>query len=870
MKPDRADRWYRRLLALFPAEFRADFGDAMRADFEDETRDARRRGAGAVVRLWLRTIAGVLRVGPREHLTRLTLDARHGLRLALRRPGPTLASALVLGLGIASLTATFTIADAFLLRPLPFADAGRLVHVWTTERTTEDVTVRSSWPDVQAWAHAAGVEDIAAFNYTEEELVAAGAPERIHAARVSAGIFRLLGAAPGEGRAFVDGEDAPGATAVAIVSAGFAERRFGDANGAIGRQIRVGGVTHEIVGVLPAAFVFPLPVTEVWLPYRFDPATFTRDRLSLQVVARLAPGVSPAAAAAELHAIARASSEAHGDRVPRGASIEPLRDALNFADEIFRIGGPVLMLASALILLVACGNVSNVLLGASLGRAREAGVRAALGASRLRLVRQFAFEQSALVAASAVLGVLLAQAVLRGVSAVIPPDLYRVGDLALDARSLVFGVAAAALAVVATALVPAARLGRADLTTALRSSGPSHTAAPRALRLQHVLVGLQISASVALVAATFTALQALGGLTSRDAGFDRRDALTMKFILAEERYPTGAAIAAFHEDVTGRVRQLPGVTAAATVNHLPLNHEAARITYAPDDAPPAPGTPRPSTTEIVVSSGYFAAMGIPLQEGRDFDGRDTAAGVAVGVVNRALAERLWPGERAVGRRLQIGESGAVVEVAGVAANARHRELTGADEPILYRPMAQTPRRHARLVVRAAGGPPPGATSVQQAVWSVDAALPLTEVRTLDEVVREFLLPQRAMSASMAVLGASALAVAATGLYGLLALLVAQRHQEIGIRLALGASVGGVIRAIAVRVIATATIGLIVGLGLSGLLARGLAALLPGASAADPWALLLTPVVLLLVAATAAIVPVRRAARVDPLAVLRDS
>lgn len=867
----RHDRWYRRFLRLFPADFRGDFGDSMRADFDDERRLAAGRGWGAMLRLWTRTLGGFLRVGPREHLAQWTADVRLGLRLAARQPGTTAATALVLALGITGITSSFAVVDAFLLRPLPFADADRLVHVWSTDRPTGQTSLRSAWPDVEAWAGARSVDGIAAFNYTEEDLTDGSRPERLSAGRVTANVFDLLGAEPALGRGFRPGEDRPGAPRVAVLSHGFWQRRYGGAADVLGRAISIGNVPHTVVGVMPPTFMFPIPTTALWLPYALDADRYPYDWRGLQVVARLAPGASRAAALQELESIADAVAREHGAAAgDRGVAFEPLRNALNFADEGFRAGAPILLAASALILLVACANVSSVLLGRALARAREVSVRAAMGASRLRLFRQFMFEGAGLAVAAMALGLVLSQAWLVRMRQMIPLELFRVGDIGLDWRAGLVALGAAAVAVAIAAFLPALRFGRANPAAVLRQEGVATTGSRRALRAQHVLLATQVTLSVALVASAFAALDVVGGLSRTDPGFDRDRVLTMKFILGEERAATGDAIAAFHARLLEEARALPGVEGAALVNHLPLNHEVAQVAYArPEDPPAADGTRR-SVIEIVVSPDYFSTMGIAVTDGRAFDARDGRGRPAGAVVNRAFADRLWPGRSPVGRELALGADGHHATIVGVVSDARHWVLTGEDEPIIYRPMAQVPRRHARLIVRTPGDPAGLTDAVQQAVSRVDRTMPLTEIRTLDEVVREFLLPQRAMGTSMAALGVVGLLLMAIGLYGLLALVVGQRRREIGVRMALGASTREVVRSVVASGLRVTALGLVLGLGLAAVLTSLLAGLLPGARLLNPFALAGSTAALLLVAAAAAYVPARRAVRVDPMQTIRDA
>jgi putative ABC transport system permease protein len=867
----RAQSWFRRLLSLFPADFRGEFGSQMEADFDDQRLDVADRGPRAMAGLWTRTVVGFLKVGPREHAAQIFADVRHGLRLALRQPGSTLASVIVLGLGIAAVTGGFTIVDAFLLRPLPFADPDRLVHIWSTQQQTGVDSGRTSLPDVEAWARATSLTGVAAFNYTEEDLTGNARPERIDAARVSANLFDVLGVSPQVGRAFAPGEDRPGRARVAIVSRRFADQRFGGSTNALSRTIEIAGVRHTIVGIMGEDFVFPLPLTQVWLPYAFDPSTYTWEHQPLQVVARLAPTATFTAAEQEVAALTRAVGEPHGEAGrQRGARFESLRSALNFADEGFRIAGPVMLFAASLILLAACANVSSVLLGRAITRAREVAVRSAVGASRLRLFRQFLFESVAMAVAALGLGLVLAEWWLWWVQGLLPLDLYRVGEIAIDPRTLAVAVLAAVVAMVFAAGLPAVRFGRADLLGVLRMDGTSSTMSPRAAKLQTALLVVQVTFSVALLGSALVALSVVRHLSDREPGFDRDRVLTMKFILGAERYPNAAAVRAFHERALMEVKTAAGVESAAIVNHLPLNHESSPVAYALPGEQPDASRQRRTAIAVDVSAGYFQTMGIALREGRDFDARDTHDSLPVAIVNRTLASRVWGSASPLGRQLELGTSGTRVTVVGVADDVRQRELVGEPEPILYSAMPQVARRHARLVVRTSGEPSAITDAVQAAVWRADASLPLTEVRSLDQVVVDFLLPQRAMTISMTNMGITGLAVTAIGLYGVLAVFVAQRRREIGVRMALGATRHAVVRTIVWRSLRTTTIGLVLGLVASAFMTRSLTAVLPGASALDPVAIGGTFALLALVAFTASYLPARRATRIDPLVVLRTN
>lgn len=863
---DPQERWFRRLLRLVPEDFRREFGEQMAADFADERADAGRAGRGPTTRLWVRTIAGFARTGPREHLVQCAQDARHGVRLARRHPISTTAAALVLALGIAVLTASFAIVDAFMWRPLPFGNPEALVHVWSTDRATRESSVRSTLPAFEVWSAARSIESIAAFNYTGAELAGEGeAAERIDVALVSANAFDVLDVAPVMGRAFMPGEDRAGAAPVVILSHGYWQSRYGGAGDIVGRTIRLDGATRTIVGVMPESFVFPLPLTKLWMPYAFSPARYPRDRQTLQLVARLAPGVTPVQAEDELSAMLEADLRAHGEDVRGRARIQDLRGALNFADQGFQIAGPVLLMAGALILLAACANVSSVLLGRAMARAREVSVRSAIGASRFRLFRQFVLESAGLMVASTGLGLLLTSLWLNQVSTLLPLDLYRVGAIGIDARAAAVAIVASAFAVLLAALVPARRFGRVDPVTAMRAEGTSTTGSRGARRMQHALLAVQVTLSVALVATSFVAIRVVGTLADRPTGFESRGVLTSLFVLTPARYETADDVRAFHARLLEELATAPAVTGSATVDHLPLNHETNPMTVSvPGDA--SSEADRPTAIRVVVSDGYFDTMSIPIREGRAFDSRESGGPGAV-VVNQALADRHWPGASPIGRTLTLGDEPGLT-VVGVAGNARQADLAGQDEAVAYRPSRQVPLRAARVIVRASD-PLAVTPVVRAAVARIDPNLPLVEVRTLEEVVQTFLLPQRAMGISMSAMGLAGLLLTAIGLFGLLDVLVGERRKEIGLRRALGANAGEVVAAVVRRVLVVTAIGLIGGVGLAAVLSRALAGVLPGARALDPIAFAWTLLVVLLVVAVAAFVPARRAARVNPLETLRS-
>ncbi len=795
-------------------------------------------------------------------------DVRYAWRLLVRNPGLTVVAVLALALGIGSLTVTFSITNAYLLRPLPFADPGRLVHVWSTNQKQGWDTLRVSVPDFLDWrAEARTFEDLAAFNYTGEDLTGGDRPEKIQTGRVSANVFDVLGVRPILGRAFRAGEDAPGRGNVVVLSYRFWQTRYhGDPN-VLGRTVELNRRPYEIVGVMPADFVFPLVTTQLWTPRELDTVRYPRSLDLVQVVGRLKAGVTSAQAQAEMRGIAeRLAGTYPTEDADKGVNIVPLRAALNFGYDIFRMVAAVLGVANLFVLLIACANVASLLVGRALSRQREVAVRAALGASRSRLVRQFLVESAVLALAGGAAGVLLAAWSVRVLAAVIPDELYRVDEISIDGKALVFTLAATLGTGLVFGLLPALRSARESLNHTLRETGGAVTTSRGGLRLQAALVSGEVGMAVMLLVGTALMLRSYENLQTADPGFDASHVLTMTISLPPQ-YDAPARIAAFHRAVAEEVAGVPGVVSTATVNFLPLNHETDYAEFTvPGRALDASGR-KPTAVSLSVSPAYFAVLHIPVQAGRAFTDADDAGAARVAIVNETLARRYWPGDSAVGRRIDLADGGSVT-IVGVVGDTKQEDVATAPGAEIYFPQAQVPWRYLRVLARTTGDPVSLAPAVSDAIWRVDRNLPLVQVRSLADVVREFLLPQTAISTTLFVLALGALLLAVVGIYGLMAFFVTERTCEIGIRLALGAAPGVVARQVLTRGLRLTLAG--VGAGLLGAagLARLMSSLLFGVGALDPLAFGAVPAILLLVALVSCFVPARRAASVDPLTSLR--
>jgi len=799
-------------------------------------------------------------------------DLRYALRMLRKNPGVTLAAMLTLALGLSANITVFSFANAYLLRPLNFEQPEQLVHIWQTNRRQGYSKLRASLPNVLDWKqHNSTLADVGVFNYTGETLQGSEGPERISGGRVSANVFGLLGVQPALGRGFAPGEDEPGRGAVAVLSHHFWQQRYAADTGVLGKTITVGDGAHTIIGVMPVDFVFPLPTTQLWLPRELDTSRHAREQGFLQVVARLKPGVTRAQAQADLTAIAaRLEAEYPRQNESVGVNVTPLKGELNFAYDIFQILAAVMGGSGAFLLLIACGNVASLTIARGLGRTREFAVRAALGAARSRIVRQLLTENLLVALGGGVLGLLMAAWSLQSAAALIPDDLYRVGDLGIDTSTAVFTLALCSVTTLLFGLAPALQVTRHDLNLSLREGGAGAGASFGRRRMHNVLAASQIAMSLVLLVGAGLFTRSMANLSVAPLGFETDSVMTMQLSLPAAQYNSTEKIVAFHRALLREAGAVPGVTAAATVNYLPLNHETASAEFQVEGEA-APTERANVAIAQYVSPDYFRVMGIPFSAGRAFGEGDTAATERVVVVSEALAAKFFPAGDAVGRRLLLRRSSGELlpaSIVGVAGNVKHQEIDETSSLLIYQSQFQAPWTYLRLVTRTTPEPALLAGALRSAIGRVDPTLPVTEVRTLAEVVHEYLLPRRVMSGSMALFAVQAVILATVGLFGVVAFSVAQRTREMGIRVALGAQRGDILRLVLRQGWMLGAAG--VGAGLAASLGVGqlLSSLLYGVSAFDPLTLGAAAAFLMGVALLASYLPARRAARTDPMVALR--
>jgi len=791
-------------------------------------------------------------------------DLRLGVRLAWRRPAFAAAAAVTLALGIGIDTATWSVVDTVLLRPLPYPRPERLVSAMAARPSRGLDRVSLTPADFLAFRE--GGHAFAALGafvpFGTVDLTGEGDPVELRRHLVSEGLLAALGVRPARGRLFLASDYRGEGPPVALLSARLWRQRYGGDLAIVGRRLLLEGRRVEVVGVLPAAFRIPGGEPDLLLPLVF-PAGAATDRESayLGAIGRLRPGVPLAAARAELAVVARRlERQLPATNRGLGASLVPLSEAMAGT------AGPALLAAFAAVccvLLIACANVANLQLVRAAARGREMAVRLALGASRWRIARQLFAESAVLAAAGGALGLPLA-----GLALALLPDprgvyLPKNVDVRLDARALGAALVLTALAALAAGLAPALR-------TAFRALLPRAAEAPRSQRLQGLLVTAEIAAASMLLVGAGLLLRGLDRLLARDPGFAPRHVLALDVALPAARYPEAWQAARFDAELCARLAALPGVTGAGAAKELPPDepwsfHPRVAGAELPADA---------SAGWEVVTPGYFAAMGTPIVRGRPFDAGDRAGSPPVALVNRSAARRFLADGDPVGRRLRF--NGTWHQVIGVAGDQRSPSRDEEPQPVVYLAAAQEPvpapmLRSMSFVVRAAGDPLALANPVRRALASLDPDLPAAHLGALDErlAAAGVLVQSRFNATLLAAFAALALVLAAVGIYGAMSYLVTARTRELGVRMAVGAGRGDLLRLVLARGAALAAAGLALGLAGAAALSRLLASLLYGVSARDPWTFAAVALILAMVALLASFLPARRASRLEPVAALRS-
>ncbi|HEX5725049.1 MAG TPA: ABC transporter permease [Longimicrobiaceae bacterium] len=808
----------------------------------------------------------------------LLQDLRYALRTLRRSPGFAAVAVLTLALGIGANTAIFSVLQAVLLRPLPFADADRLMVFWNQYAgggPQKGAISPSEFADYRRSLRA--FESTAAVTDWNANLTGRGEPERVQGFIVSPNLFDVLGVRPALGRAFAPGEGVEGNREVAVLSHALWQRSFGADPAVVGTTVRLNGNTYTVVGVMPPEVRFPdapgllFPErADLWVPRAWESFADERGNQYLRVVGRLREGGTAEGAAAELRALAARFQAEYPESYPVASGWRPVAIPLR-EEYVGQVRPALLVLAGAvgLVLLIACANVANLLLARSAARRREIAVRSAVGAARGRLVRQLLTESLVLALAGAVAGVALASWGVAVLARVGPRSIPRLEETTVDLRVAGFALAASLLTAALFGLVPALQLAR-PAAAVLGAAGRASPDRGRR-RLRSFLVAAQVALAVVVLVGAGLLLRSFARLQGTDPGFDPRGVLTFQVSLPPLRYDSLDQRVAVWDEVLGRVAALPGVRAAGGVNPLPLSGDAWSASFMVEGQPVPPGGEYPHAEYAAVSPDYFRAMGISLHAGRAFTGADRAGAPAVAVVDERLARRYWPGEDPVGKRLSLaGQPDTVfTEVVGVVEHVRAVGLHQEGEPQVYVPLLQRSNRSAYMAVSAPRGDPLRlAAAIRAEVRRADPELPIAKVATMEQVLARATADRQFSLVVLAVFAAAALLLAAVGIYGVASYLVAQRTREIGIRMALGARGADVLRLVAGEGLAVVAAGIVAGTVGALAFARLLSGLLYGLTATDPLTYLGVALLLGAVATAALLLPARRASRVDPVVALR--
>jgi putative ABC transport system permease protein len=806
-------------------------------------------------------------------------DLKHALRLLVRQPGVTIIAVITLALGIGANAAIFSAVNAILLREPPYEEPDRLVMVWekrAAEGVLDNLVAAADFLD---WARMNTVFDsMAAFGQTTRDLTGSGDPVRIGTGAVTPAFFDVFRIKMQLGRTFEPAEGSQGRNRVVILSQGLWQRRFGSDPAIVGRTITLNGFSFEVVGVLPSTFEFPDPTLEMWTPLAFEggPEPPSRDSHNYFVYARMKRAVTLQQARAEMDRLGGQLSSQYPDtNRMHGIWVTNLRDQItgpmhrsSAQVSSLRSGLFLLLAVVGFVLLIACVNVANLLLARAAGRRREMAVRAAIGAGRARLAGQALTESLVLGLAGGVAGLFVAYWGIVAFRELTPTNAQVVGleHLALDRRVLTFAFLLSIATGLVFGLLPAWHLAKQDVNLALKDGGRTAGMVRRRLRLSLVVSEIAL-ASLLLVGAGLT-LRSLQTVRRSQPGFASDGVLTSVVTLPISRYRNNEMLVAAVGQIESRFASIPGVRAVGATSLLPLSGQDSRRGIVVEGRVAPPDTPTRAHPRSV-TPGYFRAMGLQLVSGRAFTDADGANAPPVAIVNETMARSYWPGKSPVGSRVRYTGTQEVREVVGVIKDVRHWGLDAQVNPEMYVPYAQLAISGLTFTVAAQVEPASLTSAIREQIRAFDPNLPLSNVRTMNEVAARSVGSRKAAMVLLAVFGVFALLLAAAGIYGVMSHLVALRTSEIGVRMTLGANPLALMRLILQEGLLQTGIGLAIGLGASALVMRTFRTMLYEVSPTDPFTLTTVAIVLLITAAIACGVPARRAMRVDPVQALRQ-
>jgi predicted permease len=864
-----AAKIYRTLLFAYPAEFRHEYGTEMERFFEERLRS---EPSG---RVWLETLADLPLSAVSEHVSILLDDLRYCSRTLSKSPGFLLTSVLTLALGIGATTTVFSIVNAMLFRSMPYRDPERLVNIWTPNSHFVNIPeVPPSNADFNDWQRLShSFSALTQWSFSDAGLVTGSGASPVRVASVAGNFFSTMGVSPELGRTIDDNDDRPGHEHVAVISDRLWREFFAADANVIGRDLPLSREKYTIVGVMPARFVYPHLTdlarsvggpehTDMWIPAALTP-TQKAERVNRNKLAigRLRPGVELKQAQAELARIEAGLGPEYPPAL-RGWTVL----MRSFSDTaIGPVRSMVLLLSGAvlLVLLIACANVANLMLARAAGRSAEHGVRTALGAGRLRLVRLILTEAFLVSLAGGIFGTALVFAGVEVIARLNPGNIPGVADASPDGRVLLFAIGLSAVSAILFGCVPAFAASRVDVVAFLKQGGRSITVASG--RFRRALIALEVALSVILLVGAGLLIRSYIGLEAVDKGFDE-STVVASITLDRGFYARPDQQAAFVRRLIGETNKIPGVESAGAVNIFPLHPNEPHCAL---DVKSHPESPRGPVDCRSATPGYFPSAGIRLLQGRFFNNADDATRLSVAIVSQTFAGTWFHGREALGQQIRVGGPAQPWStIVGVVADTRHSTLEEKPRPALYRPFWQAPVFQAELTVRSRLSASDAASMIRRALRRTDPAVPAIEIRTVGEIISAANARRRFETSILGGFAAFAVLLALVGVYGLTLYTVGQRTAEIGIRMAVGGSRTRVVRMIVAQNLAPVAGGLIAGLAAASGLTRLLTALLYDVQPFDPMTYLLVPGFMLLVALAACLIPAWKAARIDPLTALR--
>jgi putative ABC transport system permease protein len=801
-------------------------------------------------------------------------DLRYALRMLFKSPAFSVIAILTLGLAIGANSAIFSVVNAVLLRPLPYPHSEQLVRVFGTQPQLD--LAPSSPANFLEWKEENKVfERIATYVGQGFNLTGTGKPERVIGARVSADLLPLLGVQPALGRLFTQEEDQEGRGKVVILSHEFWRSRFGGEANALQQTITLSDQPYTVVGVMPPGFAFPSTRTQAWVPVAFTSAErATRDTNFIDVVARLKPGISIEQARANMNAVTQSQAE----RYPKtnfgiGAKVVSLQEQMIGDVRPMLI---VLLAAVAFVLLIACANIANLLLARASARQKEMAIRGALGASRSRVIRLLLTESIVLSVLGGAVGLVLAIWSLDLLVSLKPSNLPRLAEIGVNRTVFLFTLGISLFTGIVFGLVPAWQASRPDLNEGLKESGRGSSGGTRRHQVRAALVVAEVALSLVLLVGAGLMIRSFSRLLAIDPGFKADHVLTAFVSLPVSKYPKWEEQAAFFDRLLERLQNGPGVTAAGVVSDMPL-FGGSSTGFDVDGRPEALPGNRPMTDYRMINSDYFAAMGMKLLKGRTFSRFDKDGAPGVVIINETMAKRYFAGEEPIGKRLDLsGDPKDPREIVGVVGDVRNYGVDADVKPEVYVPFLQGKPAYLSgiasamtVVVRSTNDPSALTNALREQVQALDKDQPISEIRTMEWYLSDSMAQRRFNMLLLGVFAGLALILAAVGIYGVIAYTVAQRTHEMGIRIALGAKGGDILRLVFSNAMATTLIGIAVGLGAAFALTRLLRSLLYQVSPTDPVVFATIPLLLLSVAVIATYLPARRAMKVNPITALRE-